>query len=301
MDLHYRREATVGLLVVAAIVVFVIGTGWLEGKAFGSGREFAVTVPDATGLKLGSAVSVQGVPAGRVTGIELAPPDQVRLRFRLNDGIVPKEDASAGVIEVSLVGEYAVALRLGTSTIPLPEGREIRPYVVSGLREAALTLKDKADTLLDGANAIVNRRTADELYATAKQLRRTLEATERVMRTYGDVSNGPVAELTATMQQFRALSARLDTALADPVVGRLTQRADTLTGNLGEMTRQLTATGTRLDSLLAGVQRGEGTLGRFAKDSAFHDQTVKLMQSMDSLLQDLRKHPGKIGVTVKLF
>lgn len=301
MDLHYRREATVGLLVVVAIVVFVIGTGWLEGKAFGGGREYAVTVPDATGLKLGSAVSVQGVPAGRVTGIELAPPDQVRLRFRLNEGLVPKEDASAGVIEVSLVGEYAVALRLGTSPTPLPEGREIRPYVVSGLREAALSLKDKADTLLDGANAIVNRRTADELYATAAQLRRTLEATERVMRTYGDVTRGPVGELTATMQQFRALSARLDTALADPVVGRLAQRADTLTGNLGEMTRQLTATGTRLDSLLAGVQRGEGTLGRFAKDSAFHDQTVKLMQSMDSLLQDLRKHPGKIGVTVKLF
>ncbi len=301
MDLHFRKEASVGLMVILGLVAFVAGTMWLEGKTFGGGKRWAVTVTDATGLKVGSLVTVGGVPAGKVTDIEYAGPTAVRVRFRVEPFVQMKEDAAAEVISIGLVGEYAVKLMPGTAERPLPDDRELRPIDSPGLREQALALKTKVDTLLDGANAIVNQRTADELHATATQLQATLVATEKVMRTYGDVNHGPVAELVATMKEFRKLSARLDTALANPAVSRTLERADTLTGNLAVMTKQLSATGERFDSLLAGIQRGEGTLGKFARDSAFHNTTVQLMQSIDSLVRDLQKHPGKIGVTVKLF
>lgn len=301
MDLNYRREASVGLLVVAGIVLFFFGTLWLQGKTFGTGPERSVTVSDVSGLKVGSLVTMGGVPAGKVTEIAFVGPGRVRVDFSIKPFVDLREDAAAEVYSVSLVGEVALRLEPGTAARPLPADRELRPINSVGLREQALGLKGKADTLLDGANAIVNQRTADELYATAKALRATLEATQRLMATYGNVNAGPVAELTATMAEFRSLAARMDSALADPAVARTLQRADTLTGNLAAMTAQFTATGARLDSLLVGVERGEGSLGRFARDSTFHDATVRLLQSMDSLLQDLRKHPGKIGVTVKLF
>jgi len=301
MDLHYRREASVGLLVIVGLALFIFGTRWLEGKTLGGGPKWAVTVTDATGLKVGSLITVGGVPAGKVTAIEYAGPAAVRIRFRTEPFVEMKEDAAAEVISIGLVGEYAVKLMPGMAERLLPEGRELRAINTPGLREQVMGLRGKADTLLDGANAIINQRTADELYATAKQLRSTLEMTEKLMRTYGDVTRGPVAELTATMQEFRSLSRRLESTLADSALARTLQRADTLTGNVADMTAQFTATGVRLDSLLAGVQRGEGSLGRLTRDTTFHDATVKLMQSMDSLLQDLRRNPGKIGITVKLF
>lgn len=301
MDLHFRREASVGLLVILGLVAFVLGTMWLEGKTLGGGDEWAVTVTDATGLKVGSLVTVGGVQAGKVTAIEYAGPTAIRIRFRTEPFVEMKEDAAAEVISIGLVGEYAVRLSPGTAERPLPQDRELRAINTPGLRETAMELKGKADTLLDGANAIVNQRTADQLMATAKQLQSTLAATERVMQLYGNTKSGPVAELTATMAQFRSLSARLDTALANPALGRTLERTDTLTSNLAAMTAQLTATGARLDTLMGGIQRGEGTLGKFVRDSAFHDTTVRLMGSIDSLVRELQKHPGKIGVTVKLF
>jgi hypothetical protein len=34
MDLTYKREATVGTVIIAAIVLFFIGTTWLSGPDF---------------------------------------------------------------------------------------------------------------------------------------------------------------------------------------------------------------------------------------------------------------------------
>jgi phospholipid/cholesterol/gamma-HCH transport system substrate-binding protein len=170
-----------------------------------------------------------------------------------------------------------------------------------GLSGRAMELSDRADSILIGAQAIVNKQTADQLRSTLTALEGTLKATERTMRIYSDSSRGPTAELTKTMASFRQLSTRLDSTLAHPALSRTLNRTDTLTGNLAAMTAQLTATGERLDSLLTAVNRGQGTLGKLATDSGFYYDMRDLSHSMKELLDELKKNPGKVGVTVKLF
>ena len=121
------------------------------------------------------------------------------------------------------------------------------------------------------------------------------------MGVYGDPNKGPTAQLTRTMASLEQLTARLDSTLANPALSRTLNRADTLTGNLATMTSQFTSTGARLDSLLLGMNQGRGTLGKFATDSGLYQDIRKLTQSMQELLDELKKHPGKIPVTVKLF
>ena len=67
------------------------------------------------------------------------------------------------------------------------------------------------------------------------------------------------------------------------------------------MTAQLTSTGARLDTLLLNMNQGRGTLGKFVTDSGFYTDIRQLSQSMKQLLDELKKHPGKVPVTVKLF
>jgi phospholipid/cholesterol/gamma-HCH transport system substrate-binding protein len=167
--------------------------------------------------------------------------------------------------------------------------------------DRAEQLGDRADSVLVGAQAIVNQRTADELYETMNALQATLRAAQRTMEVYGDARRGPAAELSQTMATLRQLSARLDSTIASPALGRTLNRADTLTGNLAAMTTQLSATSERLDSLLAGVNRGQGTLGKFATDSGLYYDMRSTSQSLKRLIDELQRHPGKIGVTVKLF
>ncbi|HWB41004.1 MAG TPA: hypothetical protein VG500_07095, partial [Gemmatimonadales bacterium] len=163
------------------------------------------------------------------------------------------------------------------------------------------TLGDRADSVLLGAQQIVNKRTADELYATLTALQGTLKAAERTMGLYGNPNQGPTAQLTKTLTTLERLTARLDSTLANPALSRTLNRADTLTGNLATMTAQLTSTGARLDTVLLNLNQGRGTLGKFATDTGLYQDIRGLSQSMQELLDELKKHPGKIPVTVKLF
>ena len=67
------------------------------------------------------------------------------------------------------------------------------------------------------------------------------------------------------------------------------------------MTAQLTSTGARLDTLLLNLNQGRGSLGKFATDTGFYTDLRQLSQSMKEVLDELKKHPGKIPVTVRIF
>jgi phospholipid/cholesterol/gamma-HCH transport system substrate-binding protein len=294
MDLRYSREVIVGAIVTIAILVFIFGTMWLSGRSVSSGNLVRVQFGNAAGLKRASPVRVSGVNVGRVERIEFVDVGKVLVTASLPPKIHPRVDAEAKIVAVTFVGDYAVDFDPGRAPELLPPGRVILGSQDPGLSGRAMELSDRADSVLVGAQAIVNKQTADQLRSTLTALEGTLKATQRTMQVFSDSSKGPTAELTRTMAAFRQLSTRLDSTLANPALSRTLSRTDTLTGNLAAMT-------ARFDSTLAAINRGQGTLGKFATDSGLYYDMRELSKSMKELLDELKKHPGKVGVTVKLF
>ena len=293
MDLRYAREAIVGAIVLVAILVFVFGTMWLSGRSMAD-NVVRIQFANVSGLKRASPVRVSGVNVGKVEKIEFVDVGRVLVLAGLPPQIRPRVDASAKIVSVTLVGDYAVDVDPGRAQELLPPGRVILGSQDLGLTGIATTLAERADSVLLGAQAFVNERTADQLRSTLTALEGTLKATQRTMQIYSNPNDGPTAELTKTMAAFRQLSSRLDSTLIS--FGR-----DSISSNLAAMTSQLTATSGRLDTLLAGIVRGQGTLGKFATDSGLYYDIRELSQGMKKLLEELAKHPGKIPVTVKLF
>ncbi|HET9464517.1 MAG TPA: MlaD family protein [Gemmatimonadales bacterium] len=294
MDLRYSREATVGLIVLVAIGVFVFGTMWLSGRSVGSNNVVRIQFDNVSGLKRASPVRVSGVNVGKVEQIEFIDVGKVQVTASLPPKIRPKVDATAKIVSVTLVGDYAVDFDPGRAAEPLPPGRVMLGTQDLGLTGKATVLAERADSILLGAQSFVNEQTADQLRSTLTALEGTLKAAQRTMQIYSNPNEGPTAELTRTMATFRQLSTRLDSAL-------IAFRTDTISANLQAMTAQLTSTSGRLDTLLAGMNRGQGTLGKFVTDSGLYYDIRELSQGMKKLLDELAKHPGKIPVTVKLF
>jgi phospholipid/cholesterol/gamma-HCH transport system substrate-binding protein len=303
MDLTYKREATVGTVIIAAIVLFFIGTTWLNGRSVGGNSEdyWKIQFRDAGNLKTSSAVRISGVPVGKVEKVQLVEAGKVLVSVSLPERITPRVDATAKIVAVGFVGDAVVEFNPGEASVPLAKSKIIIGSQALGLADRAQVLSDRADSILLGAQAIVNQKTADQLRSTLTTLEGTLKAAQRTMAIYADSSHGPTAELTKTLASFQKLSTRLDSALAHPALGRTLSRTDTLTSNLAAMTAQLRSTAERLDTLLAGVNRGQGTLGKFATDSGFYYDIRDLSHSMRELLDELKKHPGKVPVTIKLF
>ena len=300
MDLRVR-EVTVGSIVIVAVLVFIFGTMWLSGRRVTAGNTVRMQFANVSGLKRASPLRISGVNVGKVESIEFVDVGKVLVEASLPPKIVPKVDAAAEIVSVTLVGDYAIDFEPGQSGQRLPSGTVILGQREVALSDRAVDLSDRADSVLLGVQTIVNQKTADQLSATLEALQATLKATQRSMRVLSDTAHGPMGELTRTLVTFRQLGTRLDSTLANPALARTLGRADTLTGNLAAMTAQLTTTGARLDSVLAGVNSGRGTIGKFATDSGFYTDVRELSRSMKGLIDELQKHPGKVPVTVKLF
>jgi phospholipid/cholesterol/gamma-HCH transport system substrate-binding protein len=294
MDLRYSREVIVGAIVTIAVLVFIFGTMWLSGRSVSSSNLIRLQFANVSGLKRASPVRVSGVNVGKVERIEFVDVGKVQVIASLPPKIRPRVDADAKIVSVTLVGDYAIDFDPGRSSEFLPPGKVILGSQDLGLSGRAMELSDRADSILIGAQAIVNRQTADQLRSTLTALEGTLKATQRTMQVYSDSTRGPTAELTRTMAAFRQLSTRLDSTLANPALTSTLTRTDTLTANLAAMT-------ARFDSTLAAINRGQGTLGKFATDSGLYYDLRDVSKSMKELLDEIKKNPGKVGVTVKLF
>src|SRR5918993_1140109 len=107
MDLSYKREATVGAVIIAAIVLFVVGTTWLSGRSIRSNSDdyWKIQFRDAGNLKASSPVRISGVPVGRVEDIKLLDPGKVLVFISIPAGIKPRGEATATVVAVGFVGD----------------------------------------------------------------------------------------------------------------------------------------------------------------------------------------------------
>lgn len=295
MDLHYKQEVTVGALVLAGVSVFVLGTMWLSGKELSAGKQLVnVDFVDVGNMKEGNPVKVSGVQMGTVRDIMFQDVGRVRVTLSLDPRIQPRSDARAELTSIGLVGDVAIVFDPGRAAEPLPAGTAIQGTTARGLMDLGAELGDQAKATMAGLQGVANQELGDELRAT-------LRTFQRLASVYSDTKNGPTAELTAAMTELKTLSGRMDSILASPAIDRVLTNADSATARLGRLTEQYTAMGARLDTLLARVNRGEGTLGRMATDSTAYTELVALSQSLKAFIDDLRRNPGKITVQVKLF
>ena len=303
MDLSYKREVTVGSLVILAVVLFIVGTSWLSGRSITADEDefWKIQFQTAGNLKTSSVVRISGVPVGKVERLKLVDIGKVLVMVTLPDKIVPRVDATAQIVAVGFVGDAAIEFNPGKAPQRLTRDRVIIGSQAGGLTDLAESLGKRADSVLTGAQKIMNDRTADEIQATLTALQGTLKAAERTMRVYGDAETGPTGQITKTLASLERLTNRFDSTLGSPTLARTLGRADTLTGNLATMTAQLTSTGARLDTVLLNMNQGRGTMGKFATDTGLYTDLRQVSQSLKALLDDLKAHPGKIPVTVEIF
>lgn len=300
MDLRYGREVTVGTLVIVAILVFIFGTMWLSGRS-PTGGLVQIRFSDVSGLKRASPVRVSGVTVGKVEKIEFQKPGDVIVAVSLPEKIVPKADAKATIVSISLVGDYAVDIDPGTAAAPLATGAVITGGREIGFADRAAGLSVRADSVMQGLQQMTGPEMVQRLTATMTALQKTLAATQQTMALYGDPNKGPSAELASTMAQFRQLGARLDSTLANPGLQRALGGSDSLVRNLSAMSAELRTTSSRLNGILADIQAGKGTFGKMAKDTTLYTNLSKMTAQMDSLMSAIKQNPGKIPITVKVF
>ena len=291
MDLTYKQEVGVGGLVLAGLVVFLVGMFWLTGRSFSSnGLTAHVVFENVAGLKEGDPVMVSGVKKGRVALVNLDRVGHVTVTLELAPDVRPNTDAAATVAAGDFFGGRYINYFPGSTGQFLPSNATITGTREEQLTDVATGVAGKANTLLDNATALVNDRLATDIH-------NTLVATQRGMDVLAKAGNGPLlAQTTATLAAAERVMNHMDSLIQ----GGTGKRIDTLTTNISHLTGQLAEATTSLNSLMAQINSGKGTLGKMATDSTLYVNLNATLVSLTALLNDLKERPGRY-LTVKVF
>lgn len=296
MDLAYKQELRVGLLVIMAVVIFTLGMFWLSGRRIGGPTTVIVPVrfTNVAGLRAGDPVQTSGVKVGRVANVVLQGVGDVMVYLEVNRDQRPHVDAQALVASADFFGAKYIDYVPGASPELLRERQVITGTREVAVTEAAANLTTRASDALAGVQTLLSQQTAEDIH-------NTLVAVERTLNVIAKIGEGPtINETQQTLQAVQHLAARLDSTFGSPDLRKSINQMDEVTQSMKEMTDGLSTTTNALGSILVKIDKGEGMIGKAVNDSTLHGDLHEVLVSLRKLLDDVRERPGRY-VNVKVF
>jgi phospholipid/cholesterol/gamma-HCH transport system substrate-binding protein len=270
-------ELRVGLVVLAACVVLVLGLIWVKGIRFDQTRyQYSVIFPNVGALEVGDAVSVSGVPKGKVEKIELFQGD-VLVTLNLTRDVVLKRDARFTVMNVGLMGERFVAAQTGHSDTLLDLSQPIHGYYDTGIPEVMGRMGEMIEMIRRVAQSL------DQVVGTKSSRESLLKAIDNLR------------EVTQKTNDLSYTSSELKSMVADnkDKLGNAVDNFSSASEKLNQITTSLDSLSTSLKNVTFKLESGEGTLGQLLNDTTLYQQIKNTTQNVDSLISDIRKHPRK--------
>lgn len=288
MDLYYKEEIKVGVLVIVAVAIFFGGLMWLTGRSFTTGRiDVLVDFDDIGSLQAGDPVQISGYMVGTVGAVRLERESTVHVKLEVDGRFRPKADASAAIRALDFLGAKFVEYSPGTAPGYLPEGEHIDGTSSVDIAEVAGGLTHEAGEVLLGAQRMVSEQMNADVRATLAAVREALDVVTRV-------GEGPlVDEARGTFRNLERVASRLDTTLANPAIEESLSQLDELTENVTEMTQGLAGATMALSAMLNRMSDSTGTLGKLMSDSTIHNDVHEVLVSLRKLLDDMRESPGR--------
>jgi ABC-type transporter Mla subunit MlaD len=288
MDLYYKQEVTVGLLVIVAVAGFFGGLMWLTGRTFTTGRlDVNVVFEEIGTLTEGDPVQISGYMVGTVAAIDLEDEGQVSVRLEVDGRFRPKVDADVAIRALDFLGAKYVEYSPGRASSFLEEGQVLDGTSSVDLAEVATGLTDDAVEVLIGAQRILSERMTEDVHSTLEAVREALDVVARV----GD---GPlVAEARSSFRALERVASRLDTTLANPAITESISQLDELTESVTEMAQGFAGAAMALNSMLERMSDSTGSIGKLLADTTIHGDLHELLVSLRQLLDDIRENPGR--------
>jgi phospholipid/cholesterol/gamma-HCH transport system substrate-binding protein len=292
VELRYRREATVGVFLILATLVFVFGLMWLRGKSLSRGEVVDVVFADVVGLKEGDPVRTSGVAVGTVLSIHLDRPGRVVVRLELKHRQEPRSDAQATVRSLDFFGARYIDYRPGTAA-PRAADQPIPGTIEPGFGEMAQDLSEQGRRVLGNAATLVGPE-------NNRQLRATLAQAQGLLDQLGSDAASGTREGIAVLTTLRQALQRMDILLANPAAQQSLVNVRDATANLSEVSATLRHTSVVMDSLLVKVNSGRGTVGQLVNDTSLLMELRRTNRHLDSLVTDFMAHPKKY-INVHVF
>ncbi len=293
LRMKFKKEIKIGVVVTLIILLFFWGYNFLKGRnLFSSYNYYYAVYQKIDGLQKSSPVKVNGYVVGLVSDINFASEklDQLIVEIGVKKSYkIP--DNSVVMITSDLIGGKSVNLILGDSQI-IAEKSDTLPGsmstdIMSTITDKLMPIADNADKLIVSIDSVLHilQHTFDD--NTQKNIQSIIANMEQMVASER-------RKISAILNNFESVSGNLKQSNEDisKMIANLSKFSETLVASDVKSTvDKANQSLTQLNTLLAGVNEGQGTLGKLAKDDALYTTLQQSIADLDKLFIDLRENP----------
>jgi len=324
------NETLVGAAVLGALALLVAGSIWLSQLRLGGFDQLAdARFRSIGGIKNGSPVLLRGVRIGRVLSISLGERNWVNVQLAIRADIKVPPRPVAIISSTTLFGDWAVDVGTRDNLPDDPEvRREVDEAVAAGpdrwpgatlpaigeltaqagrIASNIALIAGRVEDAFDSSSAARLRGAFLDLSVLSRRLSQIATTQQQALARIGENLDTGTASLARTAQSLERTVRRADSATSREQLARILGHTDSaaedlhavasnLRGITGTVAAQQQALGRIIvstDSVMARIERGQGTLGRLASDSTLYTESVGAVRSLREMLQDMRQNPRR--------
>ncbi|MDO3693356.1 MlaD family protein [Wenyingzhuangia sp. chi5] len=293
------RELKAGVAALVILALFYWGFSFLKGRNLFNGglSSYYTTYKNINGLKKSSAVTVNGFTVGKILDIRFSDdPEkkgQLIVEFTIEEDLHFSKKSIAKIYSGGLMGGKSLAI------IPSYDGEEAEPGdylkgeiesdIFSSITNKLNPLQSKVenvivniDSVTANLNALLNKQTIENLNTSFENL-------NVIMASLKNTSASVEVMIESNQQNMNATFSNIKNT---------TKNLKTFSDSLAQIkilaiSEKINRTASHLDSITAGIQAGQGTIGLLAKDENLYNNLEAASKELEELLRDVKEHPKR--------
>jgi secreted MCE family protein len=289
------REIKTAIIVVAGIAAFYVGFNFLKSKSlFHKTNTFYAYLPHSGGLKTGTQITVNGVKVGTIEAVTLEEKTaRIKITMECSEDFTFSKNSVAELYN-SILGGAGLQIIPAFDNAPIAVSGDVLEARIQEDMLASISssikptqeklnhLLNQADTTLTGVNKILDTKTTDDLKNAITELSNTMHNLNKASVTLNNMLLANQASLQSTLQNANKISgdlAKVTSELSEADIDKVVISAQNAL--------------TNLNTLLAEIENGKGTIGKLLKDDALYNDLDKSAKQLELLLQDFRLNPKR--------
>jgi phospholipid/cholesterol/gamma-HCH transport system substrate-binding protein len=302
---NISKELKAGIIAVIAVVGFVILFQFMKGKnLFTTDNVFYAKYDNVEGLARSSAVSINGMKVGQVDKVIPITDKSGKIHFVLkmtvDDKFTFSKNSYFEIFEPGLMSGKEIRLNLAYDGVQAKDGDTLKGTLklsmlnslgseVGPVKDQLQVVLHRVDSLMQNANQIVDEKNRAEIRLLLANLNKTVGSLEGTSGSVNSLvsNNDPKLQKVLTSADGTMVTAK---ATLDKY-GNLAESIDTK--KLNATIANLDNTVGKLNDVIAGINSGEGSLGKIMKDDQLYNNLNSASTNLNSLLEDMKANPKR--------
>jgi len=309
--LKLTKEVKLGIVVTAALALFIFGFNFLKGRNIFSNPEIVYAVyTHIDGLVEANPVLVNGFKVGHVQDIEMLPDTsgKIIVTFVINDknARIPKNSV-AKIISSDLLGSKAVQIVFGNGASFVQSGDTMSAGTEDNLKDAVnkqiQPLKDKAENLISSIDSVIivvqsvfNKGTTTNISKSVESIRQSLQNFEHTSQNLDLLVSSEKGKLSVIFSNIESISTNLanNNKKLTNMMNNFSSISDSLAkANLKSSIDNANIALSNAAEIMKKINQGKGSMGMLVNNDTLYNKLQASADQLDKLFEDIREHPKR--------